>query len=213
MKQFILFSLTSALFFGCSESEQPTTESTNPSDQTTVLNDEVKEELLPEEVAETETFNYDDKGFENIDFRAYVSDPDPKGPTNVRDKPNGAVLVPLDKSDDYMVDIIGQKDGWFEISSVTGIENVIDLPTQSGWIHNSVLAVSTANYGNQKIPVYLNPDNQSESVTTINQEMQVWFTKIYKEYVFINFEDDNGNKIQGWVESKWLCGNPVTNCS
>jgi len=159
-------------------------------------------------------YKYDEKGFQNISFTAYVQDPDTKSPTNIREKPGGTVLVPLEQGQDYMVDIIGQRDGWFKINMVHCIDpnNAVDIPGQIGWIHHSVLAVSTANYGRQKINAYEYPDKSTAVVGVIQEETEVRFTKIYKNFVFIQFTNSKGTKVSGWVEDKWLCGNPVTNC-
>lgn len=162
----------------------------------------------------TSEFFYDEKGFQNISFTAYVQDPDTKSPTNIRKTPGGNVLVPLEPGEDYMVDIIGQKDGWFRINMVHCIDpmNAVDIPGQYGWIHHSVLAVSTSNYGNQKLNVYEHPDISTHVTGIIQLETEVRFTKIYKDFVLIRYTDSKGKVITGWIEKKWLCGNPVTNC-
>lgn len=113
-----------------------------------------------------------------------------------------------------MVEIVGQKNGWFKISRVDVFDNnAIDVPGQFGWMHYSVLAVRTRNYANQKLNVYASPDKTSKIASVIKEETEVRFTKFNKGYVFIRFTDSKDKKVEGWIEKEWLCGNPVTNCS
>lgn len=159
-------------------------------------------------------FHFYQKGDENISFTAYVKDPDLINPTNIRKSPGGEVITELEKGSDYMVEIIGQKNGWFKISRVDVFDNnAVDVPGQFGWMHYSVLAVRTRNYANQKLNVYSSPDKTSKTAGVIKEETEVRFMKIYKDYVFIHFTDSNGKKVEGWIKKEWLCGNPVTNCS
>ncbi|MBK8951281.1 MAG: hypothetical protein IPM85_01895 [Chitinophagaceae bacterium] len=151
---------------------------------------------------------------QNISFTAYVQDPDLVNPTNIRQTPGGEVITELEKGSDYMVEIVGQKNGWFKISRVDVFDNnAIDVPGQFGWMHYSVLAVRTRNYANQKLNVYASPDKTSKIAGIIKEETEVRFTKFNKGYVFIRFTDNKGKKVEGWIEKEWLCGNPVTNCS
>ncbi len=180
------------------------------------LNNTAEVAIHSDSLASDENFDYvyDEKGFQNISFTAYVQDPDKSSPTHIREKPGGIVLVPLEPGQDYMVDIIGQKNGWFRINMVHCIDpmNAVDIPGQYGWIHHSVLAVSTSNYGNQKLNVYEHPNISTRVTGVILIETEVRFTKIYKDFVLIRYTDSNGKVVTGWIEMKWLCGNPVTNC-
>ena len=192
-----------------------TNTSTEISDNDTVISDQVviDDTILITENDNAPEFQYESKGFENISFGAYVQDPDKKNPTNIRKSPGGEVLVALEPNNDYGVDIIGQKNAWFKINMVDVFDtDAVDIPGQIGWMHSSVLAVRTRNYGGQKLNVYSFPDKTSEVVGVIKEEIEVRFTKIYKDFVLIRFFDNKGKLIEGWIESEWLCGNPVTNC-
>lgn len=159
-------------------------------------------------------FRFDQTVNEIISFTAYVKDPDLANPTNIRKTPGGEVITELERGSDYMVEIVGQKNGWFKISRVDVFDNnAIDVPGQFGWMHHSVLAVRTRNYANQKLNLYLLPEKTSKITGVIKEETEVRFTKINKNYVFIRFTDSNGKKVEGWINKEWLCGNPVTNCS
>ncbi len=159
-------------------------------------------------------FQLDQKCLESISFTAYVQDPDLENPTNIRKTPGGEVITELEKGSDYMVEIVGQKNGWFKISRVDVFDNnAVDVPGQFGWMHYSVLAVRTRNYANQKLSVYSSPVKTSKIAGIIKEETEVRFTKIYKDYVCIRFTDGRGKSVEGWIEKEWLCGNPVTNCS
>lgn len=206
----LLFALPLILFACGAETETATTSENNA--QISEPEEVVLEEIVEEEIASAE-FVFDEKGFKNLDLTAYVNDPDTKGPTNIRSKPNGNVLVPLEKNDEYMVHIVECKDGWFKIDGVEAFENVIDIPGQFGWIHNSVLEAGTRNYGGQAITVYENPTKSAKEVGVCSTETIVRFSKVYQNFALVTFKDAKGNKIEGWMEITWLCGNPATNCS
>jgi len=209
----LIFVVCIFLLFSCKQkaSTEETVESIQVEQEEIVIQEEEDTTVIETEQSD---FQFDEKGYANISLTAYVQDPDKKNPTNIREKPGGEVLVPLEPGGDYMVEIIGQNNGWFRINMihVFDVNNAIDIPGQYGWMHSSVLAVRTSNYGGQKLNVYAAPDKTAEVVGVIKEEIEVRFTKIYKEFVLIRFTDSKGKQVEGWIEKKWLCGNPVTNC-
>ena len=112
-----------------------------------------------------------------------------------------------------MVHIVESNEGWFKIDGVIAFDNVIDIPGQFGWIHHSVLSVSTRNYGGQSISLYENPTSSSKEIATVKNEVSLRFSKLYENFAFVNFVDESGKKVEGWMDVEWLCGNPVTNCN
>lgn len=160
------------------------------------------------------SFEWDDAGFRiAINLNAYVADPDAEGPTHVRDEPDGKIVLKLNQEEPYMVNIIAQRQGWFEISSVTCFTSDLELPSGPLWMHPSVLAATTRNYGpDEKIPVYAYPQkNESFIEDYLVGETEIRFIEFYFDFAHIHVESD-GKTVDGWIEKNWICGNPVTTC-
>jgi len=149
---------------------------------------------------------------ESIDLRVYLSDPDVEGVTNLRSEPNGEILGELEHDYEYIIYLDAQLNGWFRIASVEGIGIEIDVPKSELWIHYSVVGVSSRNYGNQTLNLYSLPNSESEICGKIIYETSLKVTKVQGDFAYVFFIDENNKKISGWIETTWLCGNPVTNC-
>ena len=147
-------------------------------------------------------------------IRVYLNDPE-ISPTNVRKSPGGEVLMQLSERYGYEVRLIGFNNGWFITNYVENIDLENEITENiKGYIHGSVLAASTRNYGGEEIRVYSSPDEESEIVTTILQETQVRLKSGNEDGNWLEISFNKNGKIQrGWIESKWLCGSIRTNCS
>jgi hypothetical protein len=145
-------------------------------------------------------------------FEAYLKDPDTNAFTNLRLSPGGKIGRQIDNRKDYIFTFDAGYEGWFRISAIIGIEEEIAYEEKSLWIHHSVIAVGTRNYGGQELPLFTHPTKKSEIIYHINQERELRFDTIITHYVHVYFFDEKGNKISGWIEAENLCGNPVTNC-
>lgn len=144
-------------------------------------------------------------------IRVYLDDPDTSG-TNIRKKPNGEVITKLivdNLNHDYIITVTEAKNGWFKIKNpIIGMENDVIIPNNEGWIHGSVIAVDTRNYSGQHLNILEKPVN-GKIVTIIKEEtIQLKLKELCGDWVKIEY-----NNTIGWIESKWLCGNPLTNCS
>lgn len=172
-----------------------------------------KDTVQKQESSKAVNFIYEPAGFENISLTAYVNDPDEKNPTNVRATPKGEVITELYRGYDYAVDIIGQQDGWFKISHIEIFDenNAVDMPREFGWIHHSVLSLDTRNY-DAPLKLYELPETSSNIVHTLNNARQVRFSKVYRNFVYVYFSENN-KKIEGWLPQDWLCGDPIRNCN
>ena len=139
---------------------------------------------------------------------AYLIDHDSNG-TNLRKRPNGEIIYVL-KTQNRNVEfnLSESKDGWFKITKIDAYDDIIEPISDECWIHGSLLGADIRNYGGQPIALYKAPD------TT-----QMAFT-IYEQDVILNFHDMCGSDwVQvnhkgelGWIQSIWLCSNPVTTC-
>ncbi len=149
-------------------------------------------------------------------FGVYVIDPG-EAFTNVRNAPGGDVIMELahgELGEEYMLDIIEAQDGWFKFfGPILGGERDFDVPGGFGWVHHSIVATDTRNYGSQPISLYESPDETSKLVGTIDMESGgLKVLDACQEWVLIELKHDDYYR-KGWMKTEWCCGNPFTNCS
>jgi hypothetical protein len=142
---------------------------------------------------------------------AYLDDPDLSG-TNIRKSPGGAVVMQLVKDEvniEYFLTLTEAKNGWFRIESpVGGMENDFEIPGGEGWIHGSVIAADTRNYGGQKLELRSEPGG-GKLVGIIDEDVGGLRLKdLCGDWALVEYAGTTG-----WIETEWLCGNPLTNCS
>ncbi|WP_108870035.1 hypothetical protein [Aquimarina aquimarini] len=139
--------------------------------------------------------------FSSLDV--YINDADPNG-TNIRGEPNGKIILNLNNQSEYFILTITEaNNGWFKVLNIKDLEyKKIKIPGDTGWVHNSVIEASTS----KKVTLV---DTIESNTTTgvIDVETQVRIKDKCADWVKIEYKDLNG-----WIESKWLCGNPVTTC-
>lgn len=158
-------------------------------------------------------FVISDYPFDVVD--AYISDQTGE-PTNIRATPGGEIITQLVEGD-YMLKIVDKKDRWFKIEYIDTPENSIVFGGKDGWIHGSVVAFGTRNYGNQAINIHSKASDKSNKVDSFNDEKEVkLFDYIDNEgtidWVKVVYQS-NGKTIKGWIQREMLCGNPLTTCS
>jgi len=144
---------------------------------------------------------------------------DKDGPySNVRNSPNNGKVVdriPVDAS--AMLGVENPVNGWWRIVGdcydAIGEEDFEEFKlkgsTTGYWIHYSVIAVGTRNYGGQHLSLRAEPKANSRVVYTIKEETTVRPVEIKGDWVKVKTIDGKGF---GWIEADWLCGNSVTNC-
>ena len=136
----------------------------------------------------------------------YVMDSDRY--TNLRKSPGGSVLGRLDNSEnEYVITICEPSNGWWRI-----FDDFVGSMELSGeaWIHYSVLGMRTRNYGGQALPLRASASEQAAVVATIKEEeATVRPMDISADGKWTKVKCDAGT---GWLESRWLCGNPYTTC-
>ncbi|MBN2664588.1 MAG: hypothetical protein JXR68_13145 [Bacteroidales bacterium] len=147
---------------------------------------------------------------EHVPLRVYLSDPDESG-TNIRKSPGGEIILTLVKDDEdfeFFITVTEAQNGWFKIQNpIVGMENNFEIPGGKGWIHGSVIAVDTRNYGGQKIEIWSEP-GEGKIIGYINEEAyNIGLKDLYGNWAKIEYKG-----IEGWVKIDWLCGNPLTNC-
>lgn len=149
-------------------------------------------------------------------FYAFASSPD-QTDVNVRATPGGTILFKLDHNEPgYTVDLYEAWNGWFRISPEieTVDQGPIVLKSKQVWIHGSQLGAGTRNYGGQKLTFRTRPNANSPIVFTINEEIGVSYVDMVKGWIKVKYTPEKSKKsFVGWIETEWLCPNPVTNCS
>lgn len=201
------------LFFlmSCGGSEE-TESSDNTAEKIDITSNE--DELVAEEESESDLVEDFIESDCEVNLRAYISDPDEAGPTNIRATPGGEVVLELGKHmDDYFLDLEATSNGWFKVTDkIGGIDVDYDIPGGVGWIHGSVIGLDTRNYGGQELKFYSEPKEEASVSGTINHELHVHLIDVCGEWAKVKGNAD-GKKIEGWIQIEWLCGNPLTNCS
>ena len=151
---------------------------------------------------------------ETIDY-AYASSPD-QTDVNVRATPGGAIVFKLDHNEPgYTVDLYEVWNGWFRISPQieTVDQGPIVLKSKQAWIHGSQLGADTRNYGGEKLTFRTHPDANSPIAFTIEEEIGVSYVDMVKGWIKVKYTPKNSRKsLIGWIETEWLCPNPVTTC-
>ena len=143
----------------------------------------------------------------------FISDDD--GPyTNVRDGVNGKIVGKIPVNEDIMLDVMSPKNGWWRIFegeywNPDGDTTELKGSRTGYWIHSSVIAVSTRNYGGEKLCLMERPSAKSKVVYTFTEEILLNPVDIMGDWVKVKTTD---GKHVGWILAEWLCGNSVTNC-
>lgn len=155
----------------------------------------------------------------------YVNDPDPSGITNVRATPGGQIIARLGEKtatpvkadeEDYedwdeggsdILTVYNPKNGWWQIHA----KLINGKPVEGeAWIHYSVLEMGTRNYGGQALNLYKEPSAESAVVAVIrDQEAPVRPMDMSPDGEWVKVKAKAGT---GWIEARWLCGNPYTTC-
>jgi len=96
------------------------------------------------------------------EVQVYLDDPDDTG-TNIRKSPGGDVVLKVVKDDqdfEFTMLLTEAKDGWLLVQGpISGMENDFEIANGQGWIHGSVVAVNTRNYGGQDLELLDKPNN------------------------------------------------------
>ena len=144
-------------------------------------------------------------------FSVYLVDPDPS--TNVRNAPRGKVVDRIYSDSIPMLEVKNPRNGWWQIDggcydTMNGYEVDLKGSTTGYWIHHSVIGVGSRNYGGEHLPLRQAPSKSASVVYTLRQESILHPLDLQGDWVKVKTPDGH----IGWIESEWLCSNPVTNC-
>lgn len=133
--------------------------------------------------------------------------------TNVRNAPKGKVVDKIPTEVCAMIGVEKPTNGWWKIIGDTydtgDDEGTLKGSTTGYWIHYSVLAMGTRNYGGQTLYIRQSPSASASVVYKFKKEIQLRPMDIKGEWVKVQTTD---GKYTGWIEEEWLCGNSLTNC-
>ncbi len=144
-------------------------------------------------------------------LRVYLNNSNKSG-TNIRKTPKGDIVTKLildDANYFYFIILTEAKNGWFKIESpIQSAKGDIKIPNGEGWIHGSVISVDTRNYEGQHLNLLDKPKGKKVIKVIKEEEIGLRLKDLCGEWVKVEC-----NGTIGWIESKWLCGNNLTNCS
>ena len=147
-------------------------------------------------------------------LRVYIYDND--GPyTNIRNAPKGKVTAKIPTNSDAMMMVVKCVNGWWQIENgeywlPDDGDKKLKGSTTGYWIHKSCIAVSSRNYGGQELSLRKSPSSQAAATYSFKDEIMLRPIDIKGDWVKVQTLD---GKHSGWIESEWLCGSSVTNCS
>lgn len=155
--------------------------------------------------------------YANAQIGAYVLD-DVGKYTNIRNAPRGKVVKRLTREYSYMImmRVRNVRDGWWEIvpnTLVTADDGMmVNLDNVEGpcYIHYSVIALDTRNYGGQRLCLRKSPSKDGAVTFSFLDEISVRPIGVRGGWVKVQTTD---RKHTGWIEYKWLCPNPLTDCN
>ena len=153
------------------------------------------------------------------DDAVYAFGYDKKGEfTNVRNAPNGKVVDKIPTSHATIFVLVSPCDGWWRVAGDAyedmdvneGQEEIMLHGSTTGyWIHHSVVACDTRNYGNETLYLKELPRKNSKTTATVNGQMLVHPIDVSGDWTKVKLANSSQT---GWIETVWLCSNPVTTC-
>ena len=145
---------------------------------------------------------------------AYVID-EGKQMTNIRNSPQGAVVMKLRPTPSYVFLLTTpDANGWWRAVDIYNAEGDEEITltgsaTDSYWIHYSVIGLGTRNYGGQTLVLRSEPTVNAPVVFSFADERILRPVDVCGEWMKVKTVD---GKHVGWIEMEWLCSNPLTNC-
>lgn len=130
-------------------------------------------------------------------------DDDSGSDTNVRYLPNEDIVLKLNKTDEFVLHVTDYKEGWFKTDKITSVHYGYEISNLEGWVHQSTVSLFTR----KKINLLDKPKTGTSLGAIDGENGPVKIKDICSNWVKIEFEN-----LVGWVETEWLCGNPVTTC-
>lgn len=80
------------------------------------------------------------------------------------------------------------------------------------WVHVGDVGVVIQNYDHLLIPIYSDCSDQSTIITYIDNSYIGLIVNFSKDFICLMINTQK-NLIYGWVEKKYICGDPYTTCN
>ncbi|SHO64319.1 hypothetical protein [Algoriphagus zhangzhouensis] len=122
----------------------------------------------------------------------------------LRDKPNGNIIQTLDTTGDgYIISIVSGENGWFRVLKIDSIDvGELEMPYGIAWVHHSEIGIRA----NRETSVFDSPKN-GKQIGNVPMDGDLNIIDLEQDWVKIEYQN-----LTGWVDSKSLCGNPLTTC-
>lgn len=204
MKQLIPISILAAAFcVGCGSSTENAKENETVS---TLPSENYSNEAVVSQAPQVDN--------PDSDFGVYL-DGQVAGAIEIMDSPGEKrkVIMTLPAQSVCQLVVNGVSNQWWfvasKISMIEPEEKYLELP-EGGWIHSSAIAVSTRNYGGQKLTFRESPEADAKEVYSFTEEVVLEPIDMSGEWVKVKTGD---GAHEGWIEAAMLCGNAVSNCN
>lgn len=146
--------------------------------------------------------------YQKVVFKAFTH-PYGLGEIPVYSRPNKLYsYLQSDTEGGWIVEIRKQKAGYLYVT----LPADCDFAKKDILIKSEDVGVVIQNYDSIQIPMYISADTLSNPTAYIYASTIGSIYAIEKELVLLKVRYDNKD-IQGWIEKKYLCGNPYTTCN
>ena len=193
--------LVFSIFFSCSDNYT----SQNIGSKEEKNNKQIKNTKKPN-LSSNLTKKEDKKKCTSYSVNTYFNGPDSSG-LNIYDSPNGSIIKTLYKNQmdfEYFLTVTESKEGWFKIErTIYGMENDFTIQNNQAWVHGAVLSKDNPS----AIDVLDNPENGKIIGTLPESYRKIKLLDMCGTWVKVEYKG-----IKGWVNNKFLCGNPLTSC-
>ena len=113
-----------------------------------------------------------------------------------------------DEEAGWIVHVMSEKNGFFEVV----LPKEYKSRQKKIWVKAGDIGVIVQNYTSTPIFMYSKPTTKSLPIKIITSSIIGQIYDIQAHFVLLEIIID-GEKIRGWVQKEYLCGNPYTTCS
>lgn len=120
------------------------------------------------------------------------------------DKADGKIIQVLDSTEDgFLISIISEENGWFRVLTIKDLDgNEQEIQNGFAWIDHSDIGIRA-----NRVATVLDNPKTGKQVGRVPMDAELNLIDIWQDWVKIEFQG-----LTGWVDSQYLCGNPVTTC-
>jgi len=108
----------------------------------------------------------------------------------------------------WIITVKRQRAGYFYVK----LADDCYLSKKHIWLKAGTLGCVIQDYDSIRVPMYVSADTLSNKVLYIYTSTIGSIYDIKKEMILLSIKSGD-KEVQGWVEKKYLCGNPYTTCN